>query len=373
MSNYSLAEKYRHDAKKFGDFNLSEKKLVEWHSPSNIALIKYWGKYGDQLPKNPSISFTLNNSKTITKIEYSKAVGLERKIVYDFEGQRNPIFEERVKKYFHKFSEFVPFVKSLDFTIYSHNTFPHSAGIASSASSFSSLALCIASIEHTLFNTLGNKIDFFRKASFLARLGSGSACRSTFGKLALWGETDLMNTSSNELAIPVDKAIHPVFNTYYDAILIIDSGKKAFSSTHGHELMKDHPFANSRYQQANDNLKKLLQALADGDENTFARVVENEAMSLHGLMMSSNPPFVLMKPNTLVAITKLEEFRLKSNYSFTFTLDAGPNIHILYPERIRSEMLNFISSELSPLCENSLWIDDHLSDGPEKVVTKNEI
>ena len=32
--------------------------------PSNIALIKYWGKYEGQIPANPSISFTLSNCKT---------------------------------------------------------------------------------------------------------------------------------------------------------------------------------------------------------------------------------------------------------------------------------------------------------------------
>jgi diphosphomevalonate decarboxylase len=360
-------EKYKELSKNLIDFNLIGSRETTWHSPSNIALIKYWGKYGDQLPRNPSISFTLKNSKTISKVEYRKVVNSEWNIEYYFEGKRNLTFEEKIKNYIIKISKFLPFVKHLDFTIHSQNTFPHSAGIASSASAFSALALCLCTIENELFHTLEDKDDFFRKASFLARLGSGSACRSTYGKLALWGEIDGITDSSNEIAVPVINGVHEVFKTYYDAILIIDSGKKSFSSTVGHSLMQNHPFANSRYQQAYDNLKKLLGALGDGDEKTFAQLVENESLSLHGLMMSSNPPVLLMKPNTLVAISKLVDFRLKHNLDFTYTLDAGPNIHILYPEKIRDEMISFIGSELAPLCENGLWIDDQLSDGPEMV------
>ena len=30
--------------------------LIGYQAPSNIALVKYWGKYGVQLPKNASIS-----------------------------------------------------------------------------------------------------------------------------------------------------------------------------------------------------------------------------------------------------------------------------------------------------------------------------
>lgn len=43
---------------------------ITWRSPSNIAIIKYWGKHGVQLPRNPSISLTLNSSFTDTRLEY---------------------------------------------------------------------------------------------------------------------------------------------------------------------------------------------------------------------------------------------------------------------------------------------------------------
>ena len=153
-------EKYKELSKNLIDFNFIGSRETTWHSPSNIALIKYWGKFGDQLPQNPSISFTLKNSKTITKIEYRKASGVEPTVEYFFKGHRNPAFEEKVKKYFVKISEYLPFLKNLNLVIHSRNTFPHSTGIASSASAFSALALCLCSIENELFQTLNNKDDF---------------------------------------------------------------------------------------------------------------------------------------------------------------------------------------------------------------------
>ena len=49
-----------------------EKASFTWQTPSNIALIKYWGKSNPQIPKNASISFTLSNCHTKTTIDFSE-------------------------------------------------------------------------------------------------------------------------------------------------------------------------------------------------------------------------------------------------------------------------------------------------------------
>lgn len=367
MNENKYTTKYLQDAQHLIDFKLPQAGKVSWESPSNIALVKYWGKYGDQLPQNPSLSFTLKHSKTITSIDYWQSCGNQPKLEFYFEGKRNEKFEQKISRYIEKISAYMPFVRQLQLKIDSANTFPHSAGIASSASSFSALALCLCSMERNLFGTPSADDEFYQKASFLARLGSGSACRSTYGKLALWGKTDSVISSSNEVAIPIDNGISPVFKSYHDAILIIDSGRKEVSSTGGHALMQKHRYSQSRYNQAQENLKSILAHMQSGDEAGFAQVVENEAMSLHALMMSSVPSVMLLKPNTLLAIERLKEFRLKENISFTFTLDAGPNIHILYPESVREQMVRFIESNLLNLCENGRWIDDEISAGPTPI------
>ena len=84
-------------------------------------------------------------------------------------------------------------------------------------------------------------------------------------------------------------------------------------------------------------------------------------------MLSSSPSLTLMKPNTLAVISKIIEFRKAHHFNFTFTLDAGPNVHILYPHKIRIEMVDFITKELTSFCERGKWIDDELSNGPQFV------
>ncbi|MDY6801715.1 MAG: diphosphomevalonate decarboxylase [Bacteroidota bacterium] len=367
MNEQSISDQYKKDAANLHHFDMKGSKVVRWESPSNIALIKYWGKNGDQLPQNPSLSFNLKNSKTVTKIIYQKRESSESNIQYFFEEKQNDSFEKRVKNYFEKIAVYLPFLKALDFTIYSHNTFPHSAGIASSASSFSALAHGLCSIEQELFQSLPDTEQFHQKASFLARLGSGSASRSVSGKVVLWGKTETVTESTDEYALPIDEQVHHVFKTYRDAVLIIDSGQKASSSSTGHVLMENHPFAKARYLQANVNLEKLLLALKSGGEKLFAEIVENEAMTLHALMLSSNPSVILMKPNTFVVIEKLKEFRQKNRLNFAITLDAGPNVHILYPNKIKAKMVYFIKNELIQFCKKGKWIDDEISDGPKQI------
>jgi diphosphomevalonate decarboxylase len=367
MNDQLISNQYIQEAASLENFDLPGRKIVCWESPSNIALIKYWGKHGDQLPQNPSLSFNLKHSKTVTKIIYQKKKNSESSIQYFFEEKQNELFETRVKNYFEKISVFLPFLKKLDFTIYSNNTFPYSAGIASSASSFSALAHCLCSIEQELFQTLSSSDKFQKKASFLARLGSGSASRSVPGKAVLWGKTEIITESSDEYAVSIDEQVHHLFKSYRDAVLVIDSGQKASSSSKGHSLMENHPLAKARYQQANVNLEKMLLSIKSGGEQLFAEIVENEAMTLHALMLSSNPPVSLIKPNTIVIIEKLKEFRLNKRVSFAFTLDAGPNVHILYPNKIKAKMVNFIENELLPFCEDGKWIDDEISDGPKQI------
>jgi len=151
MSNTEYIQQYLKDGKSLVDFDLDVEKLISWGSPSNIALIKYWGKFGDQLPQNPSLSFTLKNSKTITRIVYQSAKNSHPSIEYYFDSQRNIDFERKIIDYLDKITTYLPFLKKLDLKIFSQNTFPHSAGIASSASSFSALALCLCSMENEIF------------------------------------------------------------------------------------------------------------------------------------------------------------------------------------------------------------------------------
>lgn len=350
----------------------SEKDVAgsaSWESPSNIALVKYWGKHGIQLPNNPSLSFSLNNTLTRTSVEYTSEKSVSGiSLEFYFERKRNPEFEERIIRYFQLLSVDMPFLSQLHFVINSKNTFPHSSGIASSASAFSALALCLCSIENQLFGTLQYKDQFFNKASFLARLGSGSACRSVYPGLVVWGETSSLKGSSDEFAVTMEEdEIHPLFNNLHDSILIVSSKSKSVKSSAGHSLMNDHPFADNRYDQAGKNLTAIIKALQTGDFERFANITETEALSLHAMMMTSSPSYLLLKPESLRIIEKVRKLRSEKSIPFCFTIDAGPNIHLIYPGDNKNEIRDFIESELLLYCEQNYWIDDYMGPGPLEI------
>lgn len=335
-----------------------------WQSPSNIALVKYWGKHGVQLPRNASLSFTLSACHTQSTLHREEGSGRVR---LTFNGEEHRGFSLRAATYIESLYGQMPFLRGLDLHIDSVNTFPHSAGIASSASAMSSLALCLCSLEEAINGTALPPEEFFRKASILARLGSGSASRSVYGGYVSWGQHASLSGSSDDYASPLPFSVHPDFTNMHDSILVVDRGTKAVSSSEGHRLMDGHPYAGQRYRQAGTNLAGLLAALHSGDHEQFMGIVENEALGLHGLMMSSAKSYVLLKPGTLDIIHRVREFRRESNIPLCFTLDAGPNVHLLYPAGHREAVQAFITQELLVYCSENYRIDDHIGDGPQKL------
>jgi len=255
----------------------------------------------------------------------------------------------------------------LEFSIESSNSFPHSAGIASSASSMSALALCLCTVEKEIFGTLNSDSAFYQKASFVARLGSGSACRSVYDTMAVWGETLEVEGSSNLFAVPFGDQLHEVYRDFHDDILIVSKGEKSVSSSAGHGLMEGNIFADNRYKQANARFADLQVALKNGDLEAFGKITENEALTLHALMMTSEPSYILMEPNTLAQIELLRNFRKETKLPVYFSLDAGPNLHLLYPNNIATPVQEFIKTALLPLCEKGEIIEDRAGSGPREL------
>jgi diphosphomevalonate decarboxylase len=161
--------------------------------------------------------------------------------------------------------------------------------------------------------------------------------------------------------------VNLAFANFQDTILLVDKGEKQVSSTVGHDLMHGHPFAEQRFAQAHENLSKMKAALATGDLDAFIKITESEALTLHAMMMTSMPYFILMKPNTMEIINKIWEFRAKTGVPVCFTLDAGANVHVLYPENVSSKVLDFIKNELVGYCQNSQYICDEIGTGAVKI------
>ena len=346
--------------------HLLENGAVAYSAPSNIALVKYWGKKAHQIPANPSISFTLNNCKTSTTLKFKKKTTDGFSFDVFLEGDLQTDFKPKIEQFFKRIEVYIPFLTAYHFTIETSNTFPHSSGIASSASGMSALALCLVQIEQQLNPTISKEF-FNKKASFLARLGSGSACRSIEGDLVVWGAHANIQGSSDLVGIKYPYEVHENFKNYRDTILLVDKGEKQVSSTVGHNLMHNHPFAEPRFAQAHSNMDALMAALKTGDLNAFISIVEREALTLHAMMMSSDPYFILMKPNTLEIINKLWAFRAQTGLHICFTLDAGAHVHALFPDNEAKEIQECIANELSVHCQNGHFIEDNVGQGAQPI------
>lgn len=333
--------------------------MVEEVCPSNIALIKYWGKKELQIPLNPSISYTLKESFTRTEISFNpdKPFTVETLLA----GEVQIDFAKKIEKYFKNLVPYLPWITSGEYIIRTENTFPHSSGIASSASGFGAIAKCLMELD-AIFSGPLEKDFKERKTSFLARLGSGSASRSIYPGLVTWGKvSEIPQTSDLYATRYPDEKIHPVFRDFNDWILLIHEGKKSVGSTLGHKLMETNPYAEERFRQAKLNFKPMIEILASGDMDAFIKLVEHEALSLHAMMLMSEPPFILMNEGTLGAIHRIWSYREETKNPVFFTLDAGANMHVLFPSGEKEdEIKEFIEKELLPFTQNGKIVKDRM-------------
>ena len=327
--------------------------------PSNIALIKYWGKYENQIPANPSISYTLSQCRTITEMEYAEGENFSVKLFLS--GKEEPKFAEKTAKYLAGIEKYLPWVLRGSFVIKTENTFPHSSGIASSASGFGALAKCLMALDKEISGEKSPE-ETLQKASLLARLGSGSACRSLYNGLVVWGATPVVSGSADEYAVPYPVSeIHPIFRDFNDWVMLIHEGQKSVSSTVGHGLMNGNPYAQVRFAEAAKNFFTLQEILKNGDMDGFIKLVEHEALTLHAMMIVSDPAFILMQTGTLETIHKVWDFRRETGLPLFFTLDAGANVHLLFPNDGRQERIKaFIETELLAYTQSGGVVKDFM-------------
>lgn len=331
--------------------------VTTWRAPSNIALVKYWGKKGHQIPANASLSMTLKECYTESKVSFKKAD--EMNVELKLDGVSSEKFAAKISNYLSSLDD-LPWLKQVAISIETKNTFPHGTGIASSASGLSAFALCLTEYLHRLSGEEINDL-FYIRASNLSRLASGSACRSVFGGFSTWGECNLPETS-DKYATPFE--VHADLAHLKDSIVVVSGEEKNVSSTAGHGRMNEHAFAAARFVQARSNFEIMVKALKSGDVEEMGRILESEALSLHAMMLTSPEAYTLLKPNTLAAIEMIWAFRRETKLPLYFTLDAGPNLHLIYPDVFENKIKTFISHELSGLSQKI--IHDEKGQGPLK-------
>jgi len=338
---------------------------VTWRCGSNIALIKHFGKRERQLPSNPSLSMLLTEIGIETTIEYEFIEAIRFPGVhFSFEGFNDENFTKRVASFIDNLILDIPILSRLRMTIYSKNLSPDTHGLIMPSNVFSSISLCLCSIEEKLDGSVSGNKDFFQKASYLSRLGSGSACRSIYGGYVIWGDSEEHPSFSNLYGQPFPFQVHPTFQGMHDTVLVVSRDRTQTSNNAYHKLIKSHPDALSRFGQARKNFKLLLKALQSGEINIFIKVVESEAISLDELLKSSSEAIDILKPASKAIIEKVVAFREETGLPVCYTFDIGPNIHLLYPDAYKKDVEAFIKKDLVPFCQEGIAIFDKIGQAP---------
>ncbi len=281
-------------------------------SPANIAFIKFWGKKDPDIniPFNNSISMNLSACFTLTTVEFSKdfkkdIVLINKEKVEGSKGER----VIRILDIVRKKAKIKSFAK-----VVSKNNFPSDAGIASSASGFSALALAASKAAGINLNQ--------KELSILARLGSGSASRSITDGFSEWKAGKGSNSS---YAISIAK---PGFWDLRDLVVVVSSGAKKSSSTEGHSVAQTSPYFKTRQMKLKKRTKDIRKALLKKDFSLFGKLLEEEAIDLHVMAMTSNPPVYYWNGGTVEVMTSVREMR-EEGLECYFTMDAGPNVHVI--------------------------------------------
>jgi diphosphomevalonate decarboxylase len=301
--------------------------MMIWKSfaPSNIALIKYMGKEGENQAVNGSLSMTLSNFRTDVELEIKE--GEDRWAPLPGSA---PLREEstvRFVTFFQKLKQQSGIKES--FWIRSGNNFPSDAGLASSASSFAALTkVAMETFAHLQKRKAPTALEMAR----VSRTGSGSSCRSFFAPWCRWEGDDIREVPSS---LP----------NLIDLVAVVDGGFKKVSSSNAHQKVRTSALFPGRVARANSRLAKLESAMIEGNLQRVSEISWEELWDMHGLFHTSEPPFFYFAPQTITALRWAEDCWEKKGKGPITTIDAGPNVHFLVPEEEKA----FYLSDLSKL------------------------
>ncbi len=294
-------------------------------APANIAFIKYWGKVDEKLrlPANDSISMNLSSATTTTTVEFSSQRSADHFELADSDTtcsqprQRqhvglNVLEKERIAAHIDRIRQRAGI--SLRAKVLTKNSFPKGVGIASSASGFAALTVAGCAAAGL---TLSEK-----ELTTLARLGSGSACRSIPDGFVRW-----YKGSSHETSYA-----RSVFASHHwdlrDIVAVVSDEEKRVSSTTGMERAVTSPFWKTRLSTTTERIDHVMKALRYKDIRLLGQAIEEECLSMHAVMMTQKPPMLYLTSNTLSIIQSVLAWR-SGGLPVYFTIDAGPNVHII--------------------------------------------
>lgn len=295
---------------------------------TNIALVKYWGKRDQRLilPQTDSLSLTLDKFYTTTTVNFDQQLNADQVII---NGQHlSPDQSKKVRS-------FLDLVRQLSGTrffarVESTNHVPTAAGLASSASAFAALAGAAS--------TAAGLHLIRRELSRLARRGSGSATRSIYGGLVEWhrGHDD-----KSSYAEPVSEQVD--FGLEMLAILVSTKKKKVSSRQGMQSSVATSPFYSAWRTVVAKDMAAIKAAIADHDINAIGHIAEENALRMHALTLSADPGFTYFNSETLAAMKAVQALR-DNGVQCYYTMDAGPNVKVIYDHRDRQTIVNKLAA-----------------------------
>jgi diphosphomevalonate decarboxylase len=291
-------------------------------SCSNIAFIKYWGTRDPalRLPSNGSLSMNLQGLETVTTVSFSPDAAADR-LVLDGQHVQGPA-AQRVSQHLDRIRAIAG--SDLRARVVSRNSFPAGAGLASSASAFSALTLAGCAALEVKFAE--------RELSALARLGSGSACRSIPGGFVEWHAGQDHGSSYAESIAGADH--WPLV----DLVAIVSEAHKAVGSTGGHTAADTSPLQAARVAGADRRLDACREAILGKNFAALADIIEHDSLLMHAVMLTSRPSLIYWLPETLAIIHAVRQWR-DQGLPVGFTIDAGANVHVITTAEAKDQIL----------------------------------
>lgn len=309
---------------------MSQNKVWQVEMPSNIALIKYMGKKDthNNIPSNDSISWTLNHLKTTVQLtENSKDEDRWQLLPGPFPFEMSETGRKKFLNHLARMKEHFGLKQSFD--ISSSNNFPADCGIASSASSFAALTEACAQAFSEL---TGMELSIKDKAK-LSSLGSGSSCRSFFSGLVLWNDEGVQPIES-----PWSQLLHMV--------VIVGGGAKKVSSSEAHKRVESSALFEHRSERSQTRLKNLMTSMQQNNWSNLYEIVWSEFWDMHALFETSHPAFGYFQADSIEVLNHCRHFWSQESDGPLVTMDAGPNIHLLWRPDQSELALKFYKSFL---------------------------
>jgi diphosphomevalonate decarboxylase len=326
----------------------SYSKIFASSAPSNIAFIKYWGKKDTpttsdndrNLPLNSSLSLTLSHARTFTAIGKAQDPGRDFQLYWE-----NQIAPEKdivkvknhVKRVFEHLG--VPHEDLKGYFVFTKNNFPMGTGLASSASAFAALTTSVLGFFLGEKDLLKQIHSNERVISSIARRGSGSASRSLTGPFVKWDNDSAQRLSHSNWKL-------------FDTIVVFSKEHKKVPSSEGHKSAASSPLFAKRLAVLQDRMSTVEKAIQDHDIRTLGKLLELEALELHEIARTGTPSITYATDQTLQFLSALKSLK---DRDFFFTLDAGPNVHIISDRPIENEIKALLRDHN---LNAEIWLDE---------------